>query len=236
MVFVPVVFQIAITSVTGRIEQIDFGGYLQFTAFMLALFTASQAPELVVADRQHGVLSLYLSRPLRGTDYALAKIGAMVLAMMVLTTVPQLCLWIARVFLQDDAWIALKADYPKLFAVLGGTLGTSLYMGSIGLAISSFCSRRAFANAGIIAYFLLLPAAVQIIQRLSTGDTKRYITLAHPMWLLTGFTNWLFDIEARRRTAISRADLPGTTYLWAILGVSALFIALLLWRYRRSET
>lgn len=236
VVFIPVVVQIGVASLTGRMEMINFAQYLEFTAFLVALFAAAQAPELVVSDRKHGVLSLYLSRPLRGTDYALAKLGAIVLAMLVLTLVPQLALWLGRVFLPTDAWAAFKIEYPKLLPIIGGTLGTSLYMGAIGLGIASFCSRRAFANAGIIAYFLLLPAAVSIIHRLSTDETKRYIVLAHPVWLLTGFSNWLFDIEAKRRSAVGRADLPGSAYLWALLAISAVFIALLMWRYRRSET
>jgi ABC-2 type transport system permease protein len=236
IVFIPVIVQIGIAGVTGRVEMINFAQYLEFTAFLVALFTASQAPELVVPDRTHGVLSLYLSRPLRGTDYALAKLAAIVLAMLVLTLVPQLALFIGRVVIPPDAWAAFKLEYTKLLPIIGGTLGTALYMGAIGLAIASFSSRRALANAGIIAYFLLLPAAVSIIHRLSTGEAKRYIVLAHPVWLLTGFTNWLFDIDAQRRSAIGRAELPGTAYLWTILGVSAFFTALLLWRYRRSET
>lgn len=235
IVFLPVIVQIAIASFTGNIQIINFGGYLEFTAFIVALFTASQAPELLVSDRKHGVLSLYLSRPMRGTDYALAKLAAMVISLLVLTFIPQFAMWIARIFLQNDAWAGFKTELPKLLPLIGGTFGTSLYMASIGLAISSFCTRRAFANAGIIAYFMLLPAAVQIIQRLSTGDTKRYITLAHPMWLLTGFTNWLFDIQARGRSGVARADLPGSAYLWGIIGVSTVFVAVLCWRYRRSE-
>ena len=236
VIFIPVVAQIAIASLSGRLEMINFANYLEFTAFLVALFAASQAPELVVPDRKNGVLALYLSRPLRGTDYALAKLAAMLLAMLVLTLVPQIALWIGRVVLPTDAWAAFKLESPKLLPILGGTVGTALYMGSIGLGIASFCSRRAFANAAIIAYFLLFPAAVSIIHRLVTGDAKRYIVLAHPVWLLTGFTNWLFDVEARRRTAIGRADLPGTAYLWTVIGVSAFFTLLLLWRYRRSET
>jgi ABC-2 type transport system permease protein len=236
VVFIPVVAMLGVASLTGQLEMINFAQYLEFTAFLVALFAASQAPELVVPDRKNGVLALYLSRPLRGTDYALAKLGAIVLAMLVLTLVPQFAMWIGRVVLPPDAWAAFKIEYPKLLPIIGGTLGTALYMGSVGLAIASFCSRRAFANAGIIAYFLLLPAAVSIIHRLATGDAKRYIVLAHPVWLLTGFTNWLFDIEAQRRSAIGRAELPGSAYLWTLLGISAVFTALLLWRYRRSET
>jgi hypothetical protein len=52
---------------------------------------------------------------------------------------------------------------------------------------------------------------------------------------MTGFANWLFDIEARRRSVLGRANLPGPTYLYTILTVCFVCIAILWWRYRRSE-
>ena len=239
IVFVPAIGQVAVASITGQGGLINYGGYLQFTTFLIALFAAAQAPELVVPDRQEGVLSLYLSRPLRGTDYALAKLGGIVLAMFALTFIPQVFLFTAKVFIGDSPWTAFTAEYGKLLPILGGTLGTALYTGSIGLAISSFSSRRAYANAGVIAYFLLLPAAVAIFHGIATGDAKRYSVLAHPMWLITGFTNWLFAVQARGaqlRTAVARAELPGEAYLAALLGISAVFIAILILRYRRGES
>jgi ABC-2 type transport system permease protein len=241
IVFVVTVFpalgQIAAANFTGQTTLINYGLYLTYTAFFLALFSAAQAPELLVPDRQHGVLALYLSRPLRGTDYALAKLIAMVLAMLTLTLTPQLAMFISRIFLSElTPWPALKAEAPQLLAIVGGTLGTSLYMSTIGLGISSLASRRAFANAGVIGFFMLMPAATSIFHGIATGDARRYSVLAHPVWLVTGYTNWLFEIEARRRSVIGRADLPGTAYLWTVLGVSAFFIAILMLRYRRSET
>ncbi|HYV98631.1 MAG TPA: hypothetical protein VE967_14340 [Gemmatimonadaceae bacterium] len=234
--FLPAAGQIAVARLTGRTELINYGMYLQFTAFFVALFSAAQAPEIIVQDRQYGVLSLYLSRPLRGTDYAWAKLGAMVLAMLTITLTPQLMLFIAKVFLAPESpWTAFKAEYGKLLPILGGTLGTSVYMASIGLAISSVSSRRSFAQAGVIAFFLLMPAATTLFHGIATGDAKRYSVLAHPVWLLTGFMNWLFDIEAKRRSVIGRADLAPSAYLWAVLAISAFFVTVLLVRYRRSE-
>ena len=49
----------------------NYATQLNLTAFLLALFGAVQAPELVVTDKQQGVLSLYLSRPLTAADYAM---------------------------------------------------------------------------------------------------------------------------------------------------------------------
>ena len=235
IVFLPAIIQVGIASATGRPEFINYAGHLQFTAFLLALFTAAQAPELIVTDRQHGVLSLYLSRPLTGTDYAFAKLAALVAAMLALTLGPQLFLLLGKVFMVPSPWAAFKDEWRKLMPIVGGTFVTSVFMASIGLALASLAGRRAFATASVIAFFLFMPAASTLIRSLAAGDVRRYLVLANPVYLMTGFANWLFAIESKRRSVIGRADLPGKTYLYTILAVCVVCIVILWSRYRRSE-
>ena len=111
----------------------------------------------------------------------------------------------------------------------------SCFMAVIGLSLASIASRRAYATAAVIAFFLLMPAASSLIRETSTGDLKRYSVLANPMLLITGFSNWLFEIEAKKRSTIGRADLPGATYLYVILAVCLVGLAILWTRYRKSE-
>lgn len=231
----PAIAVIFAAATTGMTQVISYTFQLQFTSFLLALFAAAQAPELVVTDRQHGVLSLYLSRPLSGTDYALAKLCALAGAMLVLTLVPQLLLFAGKVGVSATPWPAFKAEYSKLMPIVGGMAIISCFMAVIGLSLASLASRRAYATASVIAFFLLMPAASSLIRASSTGNLKRYSILANPMLVITGFSNWLFDIEAKRRTAVGRADLPGTTYLYVILGVCVAGICMLWFRYRTSE-
>jgi ABC-2 type transport system permease protein len=226
---------ILMASSTGQTSIINYAAHLSFTAQFLALFAAAQAPELIVTDRQHGVLSLYLSRPMSGTDYAVAKMCALVAAMLVITLGPQLLLFGGKVFLSATPSVAFKDEYRKLAPLVAGMFVTSCFMASIGLGIASLASRRAYATAAIIALFLILPAASSIIRTAATGDVKRYAILANPMMLINGFTGWLFNIEATRRSAIGRADLPGTAYLYAILVVCAVGMTIVWSRYRKSE-
>ena len=101
LVYLPALVQVGVASATGVAALIQYSTYLEFTAFLIALFAAAQAPELIVTDKQQGVLSLYLSRPLKATDYAAAKLVALVLAMLVITLGPQLLLLLGRIFLGD---------------------------------------------------------------------------------------------------------------------------------------
>jgi len=235
VVYLPAMIQIGVASASGMTNFIHYANHLEFTAFLLALFAAAQAPELIVTDRQQGILSLYLSRPLRATDYALAKLAALTSAMLVLTLGPQLMLFLGRIFISDKPWPTFVAEWPKLVPIVGGTVMVSLFFAAIGLALSSLASRRGYASAAVISFFLLTAAMSVMIRAVAFGSLKRYAVLANPSSLVVGFTNWLFEIEALRRSAVGRADLPVTLYLYVMLGVTALAIALLLARYRRGE-
>jgi ABC-2 type transport system permease protein len=234
-VYLPAIFQVFVASSTGVASAVSYAGHLQFTAFLLALFAAAQAPELVVTDKQHGVLSLYLSRPLTASDYALAKLGALFGAMLCLTLAPELLMFVGRVFMSQAPFATFKAEWGKLLPILGGTVLTSAFFASIGLLLSSFASRRGYGSASVIAFFLLMPAAVSMFRSVTSGDIKRYAVLAHPIFLISGFANWLFAIQAKQRTAIARADLPGQLYMYVMLAVCVVCAAILVRRYRRIE-
>ena len=235
IIYLPALMQIGIASATSMALYLNYADNLEISAFLLALFAASQAPELIVTDRQQGMLSLYLSRPLRGGDYALAKLGGLGGAMLVLTLGPQLMLFAGRVFMNEKPWPTFVREWPRLFPILGGTVMVSLFFAAIGLGLSSRASRRGYASAAVISFFLLMTAMSSMIQAVASGSVKRYAILANPTLLVKGYTSWLFEIEALRRSAVGRADLPGTVYLGVMVTVTMLAIALLLARYRRGD-
>ena len=235
IVFLPAIVRVGVASTVGQTAMIDFAGHLQFTAFSIALFAAVQAPELIVTDRQQGVLSLYLSRPITASDYAMSKMFAMTAAMLVLTLGPQILMFLGKVFLLDSPLAMLKSEYPKLGPIFAGTMMTSLFIASISLAVASLTSRRAYGTAAIIAVFMMLPAASIIIRTLTIGVVRKYARLADPIVIVTGFNTWLFDIEANKRSVISRLDLPGQAYLYMMMAVVVVGVGLLVLRYRRHN-
>jgi ABC-2 type transport system permease protein len=235
IVFLPAIVRVGAASTVGQPDLIDFAGHLQFTAFSIALFVAAQAPELIVTDRQQGVLTLYLSRPITARDYAMSKMFAMTAAMLVLTLGPQLLMFLGKIFLLDSPIAMLKTEYPKLGPIFAGTMMTSLFVAAIGLAVASLTSRRAYGTAAVIAVFMVLPAATEIIRTMTIGPVRKYARLGNPIVILTGFNNWLFDVQANRRTMVSRLDLPGSTYLYMMIVVVVLGVSLLVVRYRRAS-
>jgi ABC-2 type transport system permease protein len=236
LVYLPAMIQIAIASAAGMVAMIHYADHLEFTAFLLALFSAGLAPELVVADRQQGVLTLYLSRPIRGIDYALAKLLAMTGAMLVLTLGPQLTLFLGVVFVSATPWAQFQSEWTKLFPIVGGTVIVSLFFASVSLALSSFASRRGYGSAAVIAFFLLTAGFSEIVRSVGFGGIERYAILGNPALLISGFAKWLFEVEARRRSAVGRAALPGTAYLYVLLVSIGIATTLLLNRYRKGDT
>jgi ABC-2 type transport system permease protein len=235
IVFLPALVQAGIASATGMISVISYANYLEFTGFAIALFVAAQAPELIVTDRQSGTLALYLSRPIRATDYALAKLAALATATTALTLGPQVVLFLARVFLPASPWEALKQEWTKLLPIVGGALLVSLFFAAVALALSAFAARRAFGTAAVIAFFLLMPAFATLAQVVTVGAVRRWSVMLNPVTVVSGYSKWLFEIEASRRSAVGRAELPGQAYFWVIVAACAVSALVLLWRYRRNE-
>lgn len=247
LVYLPAVIMVGVASSFGRPELINYAQYLPAVTFFLALFAAAQAPEVIVTDRQYGVLALYLSRALHTTDYVAAKLLAFTSAMLVLTLGPQLMLFAGKILVSGTPWEAFTSNYKDLWPILGGTLLAACYMSFIGLALASFSARRAYATAAVIGFFVLMPAIANIARVIITNeDRRRFTILGNPFVVITGFANWLFDVQANARVpnqfgargtarVLARAALPGEYYLYVMLGTCALALALLLLRYRRTE-
>ncbi len=247
LLFLPVAVQVAIASATGNLAVINYAQYMAGVTFFLALFTAAQAPEVIVTDRQYGVLSLYLSRSLSSIDYISAKLFAFTGALICLTTGPQLLLFFGKVLASPTPWQQFTSDYQTLWPIIGGTVLAACYMSFIGLALAAFSARRSYAAASVMAFFVLMPALANIARVIITvPENKRYTTLANPFMVMQGFANWLFDVQANARPVIgpgARAlrrppqfpPLPNEYYLYVLVGTCFVALILLLLRYRRTE-
>jgi ABC-2 type transport system permease protein len=247
-VFLPAVIQVGMASALGSTDIISYPTYLPAVTFFLALFAAAQAPEVIVADRQYGVLSLYLSRSLSTTDYVLAKLIAFTGAMFVLVFTPHMVLFVGKIIVSKDPWTMWTSTYRDLWPIFGGTFVAACYMAFIGLALAAFSARRAYATASVIAFFVFMPAISGIVRAIiQNPDDRRYAVLGNPFLVISGFANWLWDIQANARTApnqfggrgfarsLQQAALPNQYYLYVVLGTCAVAIILLFLRFRRTE-
>lgn len=160
---------------------------------VVALYLASQAPQLFSRDLRYRSIVLYLARPPRRTDYALAKLAALVGALMILIGLPLVVLYAG----------ALLAKYNfvdttnQLFYGLAGALLLSILLAAIGGLIAAATPRRGFAVAAIIAVLLVSFTAVVSTQAIvnnggnMSSTAARYASLGSPFTLAQALQTFL---------------------------------------------
>ena len=222
----------------GAIENaspIRYETYHGLVGILIMLFCAAQAPELFGRDQRYGVLPLYLSRVLTRTDYALAKVGGLVIALLAVELSPYVVLFVGRVFVAPDPATGLAdeiAAVPRF--VLQGLLVAGL-LGSLAGVVAAWTPRRAYATATIIAIFIIPPIIVGLVGGLTTLDLARFIVLFSPADVLAGTNAAIFG-SLPEDPVVASVDLPGWAYVTAAIVGIAGSIGLTVRRYLRIVT
>jgi ABC-2 type transport system permease protein len=213
------------------INPIRYDSYYGYISTIVMLFVAAQAPELLGRDQRYNVLSLYFSRALLRIDYAVAKGAAFATAILILILIPQVVIFVGLVISNADVVAALGDNVGSLAPVLAVAATIALLLGSIGLAVSAFTPRRAYATAAIMAIFIVPGVVAQIVLRSTTAELTRYIVLVAPGSVVEGVNAFLFGTRPAAREVV-QAHLEGGLYLVVALVASAVLIGTLLRRYQ----
>ena len=113
--YVPALVQLGVASIsTGELDVLEPHEYYTYIQIVLALFVAVVAPELAGRDQRSHTLSLYFSRAIVRDDYALAKYAALVTALLGLTLLPQLLLFLGNGVALDDLGGYVKDQWSDL--------------------------------------------------------------------------------------------------------------------------
>lgn len=175
--------------------------YIFFLQAVIALYLASQAPQLFSRDLRYGSIVLYLARPPHRTDYALAKLIALVLALMVLICLPLVILYAGALLAKFDFTLMTK---EFLSGIVTAFL-LSVLLAAIGGLIAATTPRRGFAVAAIIAVMIVSFTAVITItaildpEGLHKSVASRYANLGSPFsmvevlsaFILRGGGDWV---------------------------------------------
>lgn len=230
----PAIVQSVIAAAFGnQVRLVSYDSYFQRVDLLVALFCASQAPELVSADQHYHVLSLYFSRALRRSDYALSKLLALIAGVLCLTLLPQFVLFLGRIFSSPEVLDAFRDERHVIVPILITTGIAACFMAAVSLAIASFTSRRSYGTATVIGFFLLSSAVSGVLQEAADGALKRYAVLMQPFTILAGVSTWLFDVRIRPRSMIGRAAISGEVYFAVAFGVVIVSVIVVIWRYVR---
>jgi ABC-2 type transport system permease protein len=222
----------------------------ELRVFVMTVFVAIQAPELVSRDLRSRVLPLYFARPIETIDYPLAKFAAFTGACVVMMEAPLLLLYagtIANVHGGAAVWAQTKALIPGL---LVGLLW-SVVLAGISLFLASLTGRRAFATGAVAIFFLLTFTLAEILLQVENTAVVKAVGSPPPALaaapslaekvsgLFSPFT--LFDGVRMWLGGTTKADnVPapggfGAVYALVLLALVALCLAGLVARYRKAR-
>ena len=236
---IPAVVQLGVAALSPEeIEVIRPDEYYGIIAPLLAVFCAIVAPDLGGRDQRTRTLSLYFSRALRRSDYAVAKFAALVTAMLTITVVPQALMFVGNMSSETDAFDYLGDHWTDIPAIFGSALMLSAVLGGIGLAIAAQMPRRSYATVAIVAAFVLSSAiAAAVFEAANDPETGRWVLLLSPLHVVQGTTFWFFGVSAAEQgeEQLVEADFAGIVYAIDAVVVALLMFGLALRRYRRVE-
>ena len=229
----PALVQVVIGALSNDAEElIEHSEYFNVVQFLLALYCAAVAPDIAGRDQRNRSLALYFSRAISRTDYALAKYGAMVTAMLAITLVPQALLYFGNALAADDFVGYFTDEAGQIGPILVAALLVSALIGAVAVAIASQTPRRSFATFGIIVAFVLsFLISGLLVDEIDTQGTH-YAVFAAPFNVVQGMTAWIFGVSAPEDSVVITANFDGSWYLLAALIWIAGGVAILIRRYR----
>jgi ABC-2 type transport system permease protein len=216
------------------LSPIRYSTLFPFIAVLVFLFCASQAPELFGRDQLAGVLPLYFSRAVSRSDYAMARLLGLFLALLVLVLAPQVILFIGRVLIAADPLTGLGDEAPEAPMALAVGLIIATLVGSLSAAIAALTPRRSYATVAIVAVFLIPNVFAALLVALEVGLLGQVAVLLSPADVLDGVNAFLFGVRPDNDTVLE-AGLEGVVYVAAAAAWIVGSIATLLLRYRRMD-
>lgn len=243
--FFPAVVQLVIGAVVPVddftfVSPEEFFGRIQV---ILVLFVAAMASELVGNDRKNNTLVLYFSRPIKKEDYVLAKIGALAVALLALTLLPQILLFLGNWLGAGDGSTWIGDNWTDLFPIIAAAVLVSTQLASVGILVAAFATKRAFALVSVLGGMLVAWIATEIVVELTdAGAGSIPVVMLSPLHVARGATLVLFGAvpdfgpfdESGGDMTIGALDLPGFVWIAAIVAHIAIFTGLAIRKYQRS--
>jgi ABC-2 type transport system permease protein len=230
-IIVGLAFAVAVVAVAIRTQTHEVAvTYLQYTDALgipTLLFLAVVAPELVCRDLRSRVLPLYFSRPLRRTDYALAKLAAMISAVFLLLAGPLLLMFLGGVFAQTGGAGGAWREFTAFLGGLGYAAITAVILGAIAVPLASLSSRRAVAAVVIVVAFVVTTPIIGVLDAVGGTTAKQLVGLVNPFTMLSGLETWIY------RNNILDIGGFGPLYLAVAIALVGACAAALIVRYRK---
>jgi len=176
--------------------QSPFGGHAEYIGLVGAivlLFVALAAPELLIPDREEGVLAVYSSRPLTARDYIAARAGALAIVVGSFMLLPNLLMYIGFAALDDRGLgAALIGNSGDLVKVLLAMAAYMVGYGAPALLIATYAKRAGPAAGTFLALIFGSTAFAEAFQRIDFPGA-RFGTLLSFLQHPEIVRSWVFD-------------------------------------------
>lgn len=239
IVTVPAAVNVGVAYVTRdnplrTIEIVTYRGYVGVSSALL-LFVALVAPDVLCPDRRQRFLSLIFARPLSGTDYALAKLGAIWSLLFAFSLLPQMVLYIGQMLVNKAGALNYLTHHAGvLWQVPLAVALLALYYASFGLAIASLTTRRAVAGAAILGVLLVSSAVAGTLGEAGRASPALEVVNLIRIPLYIRDLVFLGHLD-NRFFRLAQYGGGAVLAIYAYLVVVAVSIGTLVWRYRWAE-
>lgn len=207
--------------------------YFNLIGGLSMLFVAFVAPSMLIPDRKHGVLAIYASRPVRASDYLVARAGALVILVSAYILIPHVLLYIGKAALDPlGLWAGLTGNLSEVPAIIGTTFAFVLGYGSMAFLVSVYVQRVATATGVFVMTMFLLQG---VSESIPTATDNVIFTYLAPLSMVSNpltVRDWFFGIDGN--TPLVRAGLPSWVALASLIVFAVLTGYLAHRRYRRE--
>ncbi len=212
---------------------LSYTAYPQAMSLIVSLFVASRAPYCVSRDLRHGVMPLYLSRPMRRNDYVFAKFAGLALSVFAILAAAETLLFVGALLAKLDVG-------AQITGYLQGLVVSVLYalvLTSIGLVIAAVTPRRGLGVVAIITVLAVVAgiAAVSSQLLIDNGNATlgNYLGALDPYGLVDGIAVLWFGVDSAFGRDVTLGLTGGIAFTAAAIGIVAGGIGLLMRRYKK---
>jgi len=210
----------------------SYSDFYSIASIVLLLFPAVVGPALFCQDRRNRVISLYLVRPLRATDYVAARWAALVTVTVVAAWLPQVVLLAGLTLGASDPGAYLADHWPDIPWFLIAGVAVAVYVATLGTLVASFTTRRAHAAAFLVGVFVVTTTVVGSVSDAVSTKVGRWIALLSIRDVPLLINNLLFGEQGHLRAAAAER-LPGAIQIGWYFLVVGLSLAVIWWQSRR---
>jgi ABC-2 type transport system permease protein len=220
----------------GTAERANLPSHSDFygiASIILFVFAAVVGPELLCPDRRNRVISLYLVRPLTGSDYIASRWASFLVVMLAAAWLPQVILFLGLSMGDAVPIQYLRNHWLDVPRFLAAGAAMAAYATTLALLAASFTTRRAYASVFLVGLFVITaPFTVGLAQELD-GAAGRWVSMFNLTSIPVHVNDVIFN-DVSEITDMAPARELGARmlvmwyFLWTIVPA-----AILWWRYRR---